>query len=91
MEKKNQESWHVEKSINLGSLVSLLAVVAALFTYMSRLEGRISILEVKFETKSRQNQQRDQQSKDLGVEIKADLKELRTKIDTAMERQNKSR
>lgn len=68
------ESWHIDKKITIGHIITTLVVAISVVTYMSMIERRVAILEEK------QLMMREMFAEDLNS-IKHHLIRIESKID----------
>ena len=68
------ESWHIDKKITIGHIVTTLVVGVSAISYMTTIERRVAVLEEK------QQIIREMVSEDLHS-IKGQLIRIETKID----------
>lgn len=68
--RRDYENWHLDKRINVGHLLTTVAIATAVFIWAMKTDGRITRLEAQQESSLRTSQ-----------EIKAELQSMNVKID----------
>ncbi|EEG08233.1 hypothetical protein [Pseudogulbenkiania ferrooxidans] len=79
--------WQFEKRINLGDILSSVALVGTLAVFMITLDKRVTVLEEKQTQQVAIDRQQDERVKDLNNEVKGELKDISAKLDKLVERQ----
>lgn len=78
---EDQRSWHLDKSVSIGHIVTTLVAVGAFVAWAMRQENRIATVETitKQNTLSIEVEKADR--KDLKNEIRAELREIRALLE----------
>ncbi|OWY40061.1 hypothetical protein CEK28_04820 [Xenophilus sp. AP218F] len=80
-------SWHFEKRINLGDVLTTLALVGTLLGFMLTLDRRLTVVEEKQAQQAVIDRQQDERQREQSNEVKAELKDIGAKLDKLVERQ----
>ena len=72
-----KRKWHIEKGINIGHILTTIALVIGFFSWANQQDRRITVLEVQ-----------QQNTVQMGKDIKDQLNELSRKIDRLIERES---
>lgn len=85
VDNNNPESWHLSKSINIGHILTTIAVVLSAFAYINAFDKRLAETELKVvylrEAQDQQTVRTDEKFRD----IKTDLKDISKKLDKIIE------
>lgn len=65
----SMESWHVEKKITFGNLLTSLISITAIIVWVFTLQGRVSITEVRLDQLHSLDSDRSNEVKTLGDTI----------------------
>lgn len=98
MNEPRNSSWHLEKSVSIGHLMSTISFITVGVFYMAGLEGRISQADIERkhikESIARVEQQQSAQGQQIGrkleemrTEQKQDTRRIEEKIDRLIERE----
>ncbi|MDO4642513.1 MAG: hypothetical protein Q4A74_01580 [Cardiobacteriaceae bacterium] len=83
-------NWHLEKKVSVGHLVTTAMIAVSAMMYVNRIEHRISLLEQRVELSERQHQENinalQRRVEDDRQENKAELRDIRSKLDRILER-----
>lgn len=74
-------AWHLDKKVNLSHIVATLMLAAAIFTWGSKIEQRIALVESSAQRQATVDQAQDQEFRRYVVEMREDIRELSRKID----------
>ena len=74
-------AWHLDKKVNLSHIVATLTLAAAIFTWGSKIEQRIALVEASSTRQAQVDQAQDQEFRRSVVEMREDIRELSRKID----------
>jgi hypothetical protein len=74
-------AWHLDKKVNLSHIVATLMLAAAIFTWGSKIEQRIALVESASQRQASIDQAQDQEFRRYVVEMREDIRELSRKID----------
>jgi hypothetical protein len=72
-EERRQQSWHLEKSISIGHIITTLTVAASVFLWASNTETRITLLEREALHAKEQNQATEQYVRESVSRIEASI------------------
>lgn len=73
--------WHLDKSLNLGHLLTTLTMVASLFIWGAKMDTRVSILETERVQQLRTNETHEMADRELRQAIKEGIAEVNAKLD----------
>lgn len=79
--RKEDRPWHVEKSVNLGHLLTTIALASGLFVWGAKMDTRVSVLEQQQVVQARTNEQHEQADRELRLAIKEGIAEVSAKLD----------
>jgi hypothetical protein len=74
-------AWHLDKKVNLSHIVATLMLAAAIFTWGSKIEQRIALVESASQRQASIDQAQDQEFRRYVVEMREDIRELSRKIE----------
>lgn len=77
---RRHEHWHVRKEINVGHMLTTLALVIAALSWSNSIDKRVTVLE------TRQDQQA-QQTTEMRAELRTELRLVNDKLDKLIERE----
>jgi len=80
-----EASWHLDKKVNISHIIATLMLAAAIFTWGSKIEQRIAIVEASSTRQAQVDQAQDQEFRRYVVEMRDDIHELSRKIDKLIE------
>ena len=80
-EPHQDEQWHLDKKVNLSHMIATLMLAGAIFTWGSRIEQRIALVEASATRQAHVDQAQDQEFRRYVVEMREDIRELSRKID----------
>ena len=78
---QEDSAWHLDKKVNLSHIVATLMLAAAIFTWGSKIEQRIALVESAAVRQAQVDQSQDQEFRRSVVEMREDIRELSRKID----------
>jgi hypothetical protein len=78
-------AWHLDKKVNLSHIVATLMLAAAIFTWGSKIEQRIALVESASQRQASIDQAQDQEFRRYVVEMRDDIRELSRKIEKLIE------
>ena len=83
--KPEDSSWHLDKKVNISHIIATLMLAAAMFTWGSKIEQRIALVEASSTRQAQVDQAQDQEFRRYVVEMRDDIRELSRKIDKLIE------
>lgn len=83
--------WHLDRTLNIGHLLTTLIVAGSVFIYASNMDKRVAVLEERLASQALSNQQAQQDIKALATDVKQELRLLRTDIKDALEQSREER
>jgi len=75
----------LDKKVNISHIIATLMLAAAIFTWGSKIEQRIAIVEASSTRQAQVDQAQDQEFRRYVVEMREDIHELSRKIDKLIE------
>ena len=78
-------AWHLDKKVNISHIIATMMLVAAFFTWGSKIEQRIALVEASATRQAQVDQAQDQEFRRYVVEMREDIHELNRKIDKLIE------
>lgn len=82
---KNDGSWHLDKRINVGHLLTTVVLAVSLFSWASVLEKRLAVLEEKALQQRINDDRQDVVVHQLSVTIRDELRDMNKKLDRLVE------
>lgn len=79
--RSSDSAWHLDKKVSLSHIVATLTLAAAIFTWGSKIEQRIALVEASSTRQAQVDQAQDQEFRRSVVEMREDIRELSRKID----------
>ena len=83
--RSSDSAWHSDKKVNLSHIVATLTLAAAIFTWGSKIEQRIALVEASATRQAQVDQAQDQEFRRHVVEMRDDIRELSRKLDKLTE------
>lgn len=82
-ERRRQEDrpWHVDKTVNLGHLLTTITMATGLFMWGSKMDTRVAVLEEQKVVQARTNEQHEQADREIRLAIKDGIAEVSSKLD----------
>ena len=80
------KGWHLDKSINVGYVLTALGFLVGSMIWGLRQEARIAMLEQAVTRLADKEKEQDAAQAELRQQIREDLKELRADLKTLVER-----
>jgi len=74
-------AWHLDKKVNISHILATLTLAGAIFTWGSKIEQRIALVEASAVRQQAVDQAQDQEFRRSVVEMREDIRELSRKID----------
>ena len=78
-------SWHLEKKVNISVIVALLLLAISIFTWGSKIEQRVALVEASTTRQAQVDTAQDQEFRRYVVEMREDIRDLSRKIDKLIE------
>lgn len=78
---EDQRSWHLEKSVSIGHIITTIAVMGSFIAWAMKQENRMATIEsaTKQNTAAIESEKADR--KDLKNEIRSELREIRALLE----------
>ena len=78
-------SWHLDKKVNISHILATLTLAAAIFTWGSKIEQRVALVESSTARQAQVDQAQDQEFRRYVVEMREDVREMSRKIEKLIE------
>lgn len=78
-------AWHLDKKVNISHILATLTLAVAIFTWGSKIEQRIALVEASAVRQQAVDQAQDQEFRRSVVEMREDIRDLSRKIDKLIE------
>lgn len=78
-------AWHLDKKVNISHILATLTLAGAIFTWGSKIEQRIALVEASAVRQQAVDQAQDQEFRRSVVEMREDIRDLSRKIDKLIE------
>lgn len=85
----DKRSWHLDKTISVGHLVSTVIIAVSVFSWAVTLDKRVEQNSLNIEHLKEQQVNDRKQVQEMRVEIKQDLRDINAKLDRLIESQAK--
>jgi Flp pilus assembly protein TadB len=72
-------AWHLDKKVNISHIIATLMLAAAIFTWGSKIEQRIALVEASSTRQAQVDQAQDQEFRRYVVEMREDIHETEPK------------
>ncbi len=82
----NRRKWHVEKSINVGHVLTTLSLALAAVIYATTMDKRVTVLESQQSSQASTQRDTDTKQDQMIAAVREDLKEISRKLDRLIER-----
>ena len=76
-EQRDRRQWHLDKTFNVGHLLTTLSLAAGLALYVTTMDKRIAILEAQAQAQTQNVVQVQQAQKEVTKEIRDEIRALR--------------
>lgn len=80
-ERRASPPWHLDRTVNLGHLLTTITVVTGLFVWGAKMDTRVSILESVSVAQMRTNEAHEATDRELRLSIKEGLEGINAKLD----------
>ena len=80
-----EASWHLDKKVNISHILATLTLAAAIFTWGSKIEQRVALVESSTARQAQVDQAQDQEFRRYVVEMREDVREMSRKIEKLIE------
>lgn len=85
----DKRSWHLDKTISVGHLVSTLVIAISVFSWAVTLDKRVEQNSIAIVHLKEQQANEQKRLQELRQEIKQDLRDINHKLDRLIESQGK--
>lgn len=72
--------WHVDKTLNIGHLLTTLVIAGSAFMYASGMDKRVAVLEEKTTAQAKVAEQAQTNTKELASDVKDEIRLLRSDV-----------
>jgi hypothetical protein len=76
----NQKRWHLDKTVNVGHILTTFLIAGSLFAYANHMDRRVTMLEERMSSQQQTNMLTQDAVKELAREVKDEIRGLRTDI-----------
>ncbi len=80
-ERRGHAGWHLRKELNVGHMLTTLALLGGLTMTWSQLNVRIALLEKSIEQQSNTDKRQDESSREAFARVDARLSSIDAKLD----------
>lgn len=77
---ENRRHWHLDKTLNITHVLSVIALIITVITYTGSVERRVVVLEERLAQQSRELNTSQQTLKELTKDIRDELRALRQEL-----------
>lgn len=77
---ENRRHWHLDKTLNITHVLSVVALIVTVITYTGNVEKRVVILEERMAQQTRDMNNSQQGLKELTKDIRDELRALRQEL-----------
>lgn len=77
---ENRRHWHLDKTLNITHVLSVIALIVTVITYTGNVEKRVAILEERMAQQTRDMNNSQQGLKELTKDIRDELRALRQEL-----------
>lgn len=77
---ENRRHWHLDKTLNVTHVLSVIALIVTVITYTGSVERRVVVLEERLAQQSRELNTSQQTLKELTKDIRDELRALRQEL-----------
>lgn len=77
---EERRKWHVDKTLNIGHLLTTVVIASSVFIYASGMDKRVAVLEEKAVSQSKVAEQAQANTKELASDVKVEIRLLRSEI-----------
>jgi hypothetical protein len=81
-----KSTWHLDKTFNISHAITTIAIVVSLFSWGSKIDTRISLVEQQLAAQARLDEQQDKRMKEAVDNIRSDITLVSMKLDRLIER-----
>lgn len=78
---EDQRSWHLDKSVSIGHIITTLAAVGSFVAWALKQESRVTNIEAMTRQNAQAIEMEKTDRKDLKNEIRSELKEIRVLLE----------
>ena len=84
-DERTDTAWHLDKKVNLSHIVVTLTLAAAIFTWGSKLEQRVALVEATAARQEQVDQTQNAEAHRYALEMHENIRDLSRKIDKLIE------
>lgn len=86
---QTKSSWHVERRINLGDIITSMTIFASVLMYMGNIDKRVTVVEAAVSSQAEVDARQDAQAKEDRANVTRVLERLDAKVDRLIEAKQK--
>jgi hypothetical protein len=79
-------NWRLDKTFNVSHAITTIAIMVSLFSWGSKIDTRISLIEQQLTVQARLDEQQDKRMKEAVDTIRSDITLVSMKLDRLIER-----
>lgn len=79
-DQRDRRQWHLDKTFNLGHMLTTIALAGSLAVYVTTMDKRIAILEAQSQAQNTNVVQVQQAQKEVTKEIRDEIRALRADL-----------
>ena len=83
---EDRRKWHVDRTVNIGHLLTTVAMLASLLVVLSRFDTRLTLVETNIETQRETNKRHEKSDDDIKASLRESFDRLEGKLDKVLER-----
>lgn len=83
---EDRRKWHIDRTLNIGHILTTLALVSSAFVVLSKFDTRLTLVESHIDTQRETNKRHESTDHELKQAIKDSFDRLELKLDKVLER-----
>ncbi len=81
-----RRKWHIDRTLNIGHILTTIAMLASLLVVLSRFDTRLSLIESNIEVQKDTNKRHEATDHELKQTVKEAFDRLDSKLDKILEK-----
>ena len=82
---EDRRKWHVDRTVNIGHLLTTIAMLASLLVVFSKFDTRLSLVESHIQTQGETNKRHEAADSEIKQSLKESFDRLERKLDKVLE------
>ena len=82
---EDRRKWHIDRTVNIGHLLTTVAMLASLLVVLSKFDTRLTLVELHIANQSETNRRHEATDHELKQAIKESFDRLELKLDKVLE------